>query len=177
MTQDDETLLEAILARPHLVARIVALHAPPAAPRVKPRGSKVPVLGDNAKQRKAFLRLSPERQAFVVAAEEWRKAWKQWRYFGVAHPGPDPVDTTSPEALAMAERNRQWKEYVTEHEAILVARWGGDAAYAVRARDDANRNAPGRFSYSSDEAHAEAVRAFMDEASAKSRALAAMAKV
>jgi hypothetical protein len=173
MTHPDDTLLEAILARPHLVARIVALHAPPAPPRVKPRGSKLPALGATAKQRAAFLRLSPERQAHVTAWEAWRAAWKLWHYFGAAHPGPEPIDTTSPEAIDMARRIADLDAMQLDAEYRLSVRWGGD----IVARDIALRESQKIFRsrYASDEDHAAAVRAFLDAESDIARK-AAMAR-
>ena len=172
---DDAALLEAVLQRPALLARLVAL-APKPAPAPK-RSTKAQALGDTAKQRAAFLRLSPERQAYIAQCETWRKAWKAWVYFGAAHPGPEPIDTTSPEALAQAARDAEYEERVTEFERILSERWGGD----IHARDEALRASASimRHRYATDAEHAAAVQAHMDAASqralaaARQRALAA----
>ena len=171
---DDAALLEAVLQRPALLARLVAL-APKPAPA--PKRTKAQALGDTPKQRAAFLRLSPERQEYIAKCETWRKAWKAWVYFGAAHPGPEPIDTTSPEALAQAARDAEYEERVTEFERILSERWGGD----IHARDEALRASASimRHRYATDAEHAAAVQAHMDAASqralaaARQRALAA----
>jgi len=168
----DDFLIEAVMARPDLVQRIMAAAGPsPTKPKraSKPKG---PILGDTAKQRAAFGRLTPERQEYLLTWEEWRRAWKRWHYSGAAHPGPEPVDTTSPEALAQSARAAELDRMTTEAEARLIARWGGDVAYAMARRDEANRNAPYRSRFYSDQDHAEAVRKYLDEASAKARAAA-----
>ena len=83
---DDTALLEAVLLRPALVARIAAL-APKPAPASK--RTKAQALGDSPKQRAAWLRLSPDRQAYLVRWETWRTGWKAARYGDGADPGPD----------------------------------------------------------------------------------------
>jgi hypothetical protein len=166
---DDTALLEAVLQRPALLARLVSL-APKPAPAAK-RASKAQALGDSPKQRAAFLRLSPERQAYLVQWESWRKAWKAARYGGGADPGPEPFDTTSQEALAQVTRNDEYESRVIEFERILNERWGGsldarDAALLESARIMRHR-------YTSDAEHAAAVQAHMDRASAEALAQAA----
>jgi len=165
---DDAALLEAVLQRPALLARLVAL-APKPAPTPK-RSTKTQALGDSPKQRAAFLRLSPERQAYIAQCETWRKAWKAWVYFGAEHPGPEPIDTTSPEALAQAARNAEYEDRVTEFERILSERWGGD----IHARDEALRASASimRHRYATDAEHAAAVQAHMDAASQRALAVA-----
>ncbi len=175
---DDAALLEAVLQRPALLARLAAL-APKPAPAPK-RASKAQALGDTPKQRAAWLRLSPGRQAYLVQWESWRKAWKAARYAGGAEPGPEPFDTTSQEALAQAARDAEYEARVTEFERILNERWGG----SLYARDAALRKSANilRSRYKTDAKHAAAVQAFMDAASqraladARQRAAAAEAK-
>ncbi|MCA3186967.1 MAG: hypothetical protein INH13_25780 [Cupriavidus sp.] len=162
MMRDDE-LVAAILARPDLCARVVAAH--------KPKKAKPPALGASPKQKAAFLRLSSARQEYIAAWENWRRGWKQWRYFGAAYPGPEPIDTESPEALAQAARMAGLNRVSEEAAARLIARWGGDLNYAVKRRDSANLAAPRRASFSGTDAeHAVAVQKFLDSASAASRA-------
>jgi hypothetical protein len=175
---DDAALLEAVLQRPALLARLVAL-APKPAPAPK-RTGKAQALGDSPKQRAAWLRLSPDRQAHLVQWESWRKAWKAARYAGAADPGPEPIDTTSQEALAQVARDAEHEARVTEFERILNERWGG----SLYARDAALRESANimRSRYKTDTEHAAAVQAFMDAASqralaeARQRAAAAEAK-
>lgn len=159
---DDTALLEAVLQRPALVARIAAL-APKPAP--VPKRPKVVALGDSAKQRAAFLRLSLERQAFVAATDAWRIAWRQWHHFGGADPGPYPIDTTSPEALGAAQRDADYEARVVEFERMVEERWGG----SIGARNAALRESASilRHHFASDAEHAAAVQAHMDKASAE----------
>lgn len=166
---DDAALLEAVLQRPALLARLAAL-APKPAPAPK-RASKAQALGDTPKQRAAWLRLSPERQAFVSATDAWHKGWLQWRHFGGVDPGPYPVDTTSPEAMAQAARDAEYEARVTEFERVLNDRWGG----SIAARDDALKESGFilRSRYANDADHAAAVQAHMDAASAEALAQAA----
>jgi hypothetical protein len=152
----DEELLTAILAKPHLCARIVAACKP----------KKPWALGDNPKQRAAFLRLSPERQQYITRCDTWRKAWRLWHYFGASNPGPYPVDIDSPEAKAVSARLAELDRMQAESVARLVARWGGD----MEARDRAIQDSPKRSGFRSDEAHHAAVVRFMNEESAKARA-------
>jgi len=163
---DDTALLEAVLQRPALLARLVAM-APKPAP-VPKRASKAQALGDNPKQRAAWLRLSSDRQAYLVQWESWRKAWKAARYAGGAEPGPEPFDTTSDEALAQVTRDAEYEARVTEFERLLNERWGG----SLYARDAALRESAFIFRswYKTDAEHAAAVQAYMDAAS--QRALA-----
>jgi hypothetical protein len=87
------------------VERVGAVEPAPA-PKRQP-AAKVPSarpLGDTPKQRAAFAALSPERQQHVRAMAAWREAWRAWRYFDGAEPGPAPVDTSSPEAIALIAR-------------------------------------------------------------------------
>ena len=165
---DDTALLEAVLQRPALLARIAAL-APKPAPA--PKRAKVVALGDSPKQRAAFLRLSPERQAFVAATDAWHIAWRQWRHFNGADPGPYPTDTTSPEALAQAARDADYEARLIEFERILAERWGG----SIYARDAALRDSASikRDRFKTDAEHAAAVQAHMDKASAEALAHAA----
>ena len=166
---DDTALLEAVLQRPALLARLVSL-APKPAPAAK-RAGKAQALGDSPKQRAAWLRLSPDRQAYLVHWESWRKAWKAARYAGGSDPGPEPFDTTSQEALAQAARDAEYEARVTEFERVLNERWGG----SIAARDAALLESAGikRHRYTSDADHAAAVRAHMDKASAEALAQAA----
>ena len=159
---DDAALLEAVLQRPALVARIAAL-APKPAPASK--RAKAQALGDTPKQRAAFLRLSPERQAFVAATDAWHNAWRQWRHFGGVDPGPYPTDTASQEALGAAQREADYESRVAEFERILAERWGGSLA----ARDVALRESASilRHRFKTDAEHASAVQAHMDAASAE----------
>lgn len=164
---DDAALLEAVLLRPALVARIAAL-APKPAPA--PKRAKAAGLGDTPKQRAAFLRLSPERQVFVAATDAWHKAWLQWRHFGGEDPGAYPTDTASPEALAQAAREADYEARIVEFERMLAERWGGSTA----ARDAALRESASilRHRFTSDAEHAAAVQAHMDKCSAEALALA-----
>jgi colicin import membrane protein len=166
---DDTALLEAVLQRPALLARLASL-APKPAPAAK-RASKAQALGDSPKQRAAWLRLSPDRQAYLAQWESWRKAWKAARYAGGAEPGPEPFDTTSPEALAQAARDAEYEARVTEFERILNERWGG----SLYARDAALRKSANilRSRYKTDAEHAAAVQAHMDAASVVALAEAA----
>jgi hypothetical protein len=152
----DEELLTAILAKPHLCARVVAASKP----------KKPWALGDNPKQRAAFLRLSPERQEYITRCDTWRKAWRLWHYFGASNPGPYPVDIDSPEAKAVSARLAELDRMQAESIARLIARWGGD----MEARDRAIQDSPRRSDFHSDEAHHAAVVRFMNEESAKARA-------
>jgi len=163
---DDAALLEAVMRRPALLARLAAL-APKPAPAPK-RTGKAQALGDTPKQRAAWLRLSQDRQAYLVQWESWRKAWKAWHYAGAADPGPEPFDTTSQEALAQAARDIEHEARVAEFERILNERWGG----SLYARDAALRESANimRHRYTTDAEHAAAVQAHMDAAS--QRALA-----
>jgi hypothetical protein len=166
---DDAALLEAVLQRPALLARIATL-APKPAPAPK-RASKAQALGDSPKQRAAWLRLSPDRQAYVAATEAWHSAWRQWMYFGGADPGPYPTDTTSPEARGAAQREADYEARLAEFERILAERWGG----SIAARDVALRESASilRHRFASDAEHAAAVQAHMDKASAEALAQAA----
>jgi colicin import membrane protein len=166
---DDAALLEAVLQRPALLARPVAL-APKPAPSAK-RAIKAQALGDTPKQRAAWLRLSSDRQAYLVQWESWRKAWKAARYAGGAEPGPEPIDTTSQEALAQVTRNAEHEARVAEFERIMNERWGG----SLYARDEALRDSANilRSRYKTDAEHAAAVQAFMDAASVEALAQAA----
>lgn len=159
---DDAALLEAVLQRPALLARIAAL-APKPAPA--PKRTKAQALGDTPKQRAAWLRLSPDRQAYLVQWETWRAGWKAARYGGGADPGPEPFDTTSEEALAQAARNDEYEERLAMFEKMLNERWGGSLA----ARDVALRESASilRHRFTSDAEHAAAVQAHMDAASAE----------
>ena len=166
---DDTALLEAVLLRPALVARIAAL-APKPAPAPAPKRAKVQALGDTPKQRAAWLRLSPDRQAYLVRWETWRAGWKAARYGGGADPGPEPADTTSPEALAQAARNDEYEERLAMFEKMLNERWGG----SIYARDAALRESASilRHRFKTDAEHAAAVQAHMDTASAEAWARA-----
>lgn len=163
----DTALLEAVLQRPALLARIAAL-APKPAPA--PKRAKVQALGDSPKQRAAWLRLSPDRQAYLVRWETWRAGWKAARYGGGADPGPEPFDTTSPEALAQAARNAEYEERLAMFEKMLNERWGG----SIYARDVALRESASilRHRFTSDAEHAAAVQAHMDAASREALAQA-----
>ena len=165
---DDTALLEAVLMRPALMARIAALTPKPAP---APKRAKAQALGDSLKQRAAWLRLSPDRQAYLVRWETWRAGWKAARYGGGADPGPEPVDTTSPEALAQAARNDEYEERLAMFEKMLNERWGGSLA----ARDAALRKSASikRHQFATDADHAAAVQAHMDKASAEALAQAA----
>jgi len=165
---DDTALLEAVLQRPALLARIAAL-APKPAPA--PKRAKAQALGDSPKQRAAWLRLSPDRQAYLVRWETWRAGWKAARYGGGADPGPEPFDTTSPEALAQAARNAEYEERLAMFEKMLNERWGG----SIYARDAALRESASilRHRFTSDAEHAAAVQAHMDAASREALAQAA----
>ena len=164
---DDAALLEAVLQRPALVARIAAL-APKPAPASK--RAKVQALGDSPKQRAAWLRLSPDRQAFVAVTDAWHNAWRQWRHFGGADPGPYPTDTTSPEARGAAQREAEYEARIVEFEKMLNERWGGSLA----ARDVALSESASilRHRFKTDADHAAAVQAHMDKASAEALAQA-----
>jgi hypothetical protein len=164
---DDTTLLEAVLRRPGLLARIAAL-APKPAPA--PKRAKAQALGDTPKQRAAWLRLSPDRQAYLVRWETWRAGWKAARYGGGADPGPEPFDTTSPEALSQAARDAEYEARVAEFEKMLADRWGG----SIGARDAALKGSASimRSRYKSDADHAAAVQAHMNAASAETLAQA-----
>jgi len=166
---DDAALLEAVLRRPALLARLVAM-APKPAPVAK-RATKAQTLGDSPKQRAAWLRLSPEKQAHVIAYEAWYKAWRQMMYFNGPDCGPEPRDTTSPEALAQVTRNAEHEARVTEFERILNERWGG----SLYARDAALKESANilRSRYKTADEHAAAVQAFMDAASVEALAQAA----
>jgi colicin import membrane protein len=165
---DDAALLEAVLQRPALLARIVSL-APKPAPASK--RAKVTGIGDSPKQRAAFLRLSPERQAFVSATDAWHKGWMQWRHFGGVDPGPYPTDTTSPEARGAAQREADYEARMVDFERMLAERWGG----SIAARDAALKKSGFilRSRYANDAEHAAAVQAHMDAASAEALAQAA----
>ena len=164
---DDTALLEAVLQRPALAARIAAL-APKPAPA--PKRAKVQALGDSPKQRAAWLRLSPDRQAYLVRWETWRAGWQAARYGGGADPGPEPFDTTSEEALAQAARNDEYEERLAMFEKMLNERWGGSLA----ARDAALMESTSilRRHFASDADHAATVQAHMDRCSAAALALA-----
>ena len=164
---DDTALLEAVLQRPALLARIAAL-APKPAPA--PKRTKAQALGDSPKQRAAWLRLSPYRQAYLVRWETWRAGWKAARYGGGADPGPEPIDTTSPEALAQVARDAENEARVAEFEKMLADRWGG----SLDAREAALRKSASilRSRFKTDAEHAAAVQAHMDAASREALAQA-----
>jgi hypothetical protein len=167
---DDTALLEAVLLRPALLARIAAL-APKPAPAPAPKRAKAQALGDSPKQRAAWLRLSPDRRSYLARWETWRAGWKAARYGGGADPGPEPFDTTSPEAIAQAARNAEYEERLAMFEKMLTERWGG----SLGARDAALRDSASilRRHFASDADHAATVQAHMDRASAEALAHAA----
>lgn len=152
-TMPAHELLEALKARPDVLALLT---------KPKPRKAS---FGDTPKQKAAFNRLSPERQSYILDCDKWRAAWRQWRYFTGAAPGPYPIDTQSMEAKAMIQRQADMEAMRLDAEERLLRRWGGDA----EARDKALEKAPKRYEYRSDDEHHAAVIAFMNEASAKAR--------
>ena len=158
VSNSSDALFAAIMADPSLVARVIAATKAAKKP-------KVVLLGNTPKQRAAFGRLSSERQAYLAAWEAWRGEWRQFRYFGAANPGPEPVDTVSQEALAVADRLAELDRMTAEAEARLLARWGGD----MIARDEANASAPTKLYSESEAEHVARVRAHMDNAAAAAR--------
>ena len=161
VSNSSDALFDAVMADPSLVARVIA--ATKAAKR-----PKAILLGNTPKQRAAFGRLSPERQAYLAAWELWRNEWRQWRYFGAANPGPEPVDTVSAEAIAVSARISELNRMTSEAEARLLERWGGDMV----ARDEANASAPTKYFGESEAAYMARVREHLDNAAAAARAKA-----
>lgn len=162
LTPDDAALLDAVLSRPALVARIAALTSKTAAPA--PKRAKVVARGDTPKQRAAWLRLSPERQEYLVQWETWRARWKAARYAGGPDPGPEPFDTTSQEAVAQITRNAEYEARVVIFERMLAERWGGDIFAREKALKASAQIMP--YQFASHAEHMAAVQAHMDKASA-----------
>ena len=160
MIFSDDDLLQVIMSRPGLLAQVVNM--------VKAKKPKVETFGNTPKQKAAFARLSPERQQYIKACDAWRSAWRAWHYFGGAHPGAEPVDTVSVEALAVADRLAELDRMAADAEARLMARWGGD----MIARDEANASAPTKLYSESEAEHAARVREHLDNAAAAARAKA-----
>lgn len=161
VSNSSDAFFAAVMADPSLVARVIAATKAAKKP-------KVVFLGNTPKQRAAFGRLSPERQAYLAAWELWRNEWRQWRYFGAANPGPEPVDMVSQEAFAVAGRLAELDRMTQEAEARLMERWGGD----MIARDEANASAPTKHWGESEAAHMARVREHLDNAAAAARAKA-----
>jgi hypothetical protein len=131
-----------------------------------PRKPSDAPIGTTARQRTAFRALSDELRAHLRAWDAWHSAWRAHRYHGGPNPGPEPVDTTSPEARARAERAARYEAAAAERAAQDAAHleyWGGDLA----ARDKAVRSAP--KGDMADPAHVAKVKAHMAAASKAAR--------
>ncbi|MFN8993052.1 MAG: hypothetical protein ACK5X3_05220 [Pseudomonadota bacterium] len=158
MMFSDDDLLQTIMSRPGLLAQVANM--------VKAKKPKIETFGNTPKQKAAFARLSPERQQYIKACDAWRSAWRAWRYFGGAHPGAEPVDMVSVEALAWVNKLAELDRMTADAEARLMARWGGD----VIARDEANATAPIKHYGESEAEHAARVREHLNNAAAAARA-------
>jgi hypothetical protein len=157
------------------VASIASVPAPvapePVAPApvevVKPpRKSADAPIGTTSRQRRAFGSMSQEMRDHLRAWDAWHMAWRKHVYFGGPNPGPEPMDTTSPEARARAARAARYEAEAAERmkrDAAHLEYWGGDLA----ARDKAVRSAP--KGDMADPAHVAKVKAHMAEASKAAR--------
>jgi len=156
---------------------VVSVERSAAPPVRRSRDVALPCPGDHRgiaspKHRTAWNRLSTERRAHWSAWHAWREAWRAWRYAGGADPGPAPMDGTSPEALALAERAKGDAAREAERlaaEAAHLAHWGGD----LEARDAAVKSAP--RGDMNDPAHVAVVHAHMAAAAEEARKRAAPA--
>jgi hypothetical protein len=131
-----------------------------------PRKSADAPIGTTSRQRRAFGSMSQEMRDHLRAWDAWHMAWRKHVYFGGPNPGPEPMDTTSPEARARAARAARYEAEAAERmkrDAAHLEYWGGDLA----ARDKAVRSAP--KGDMADPAHVAKVKAHMAEASKAAR--------
>ena len=158
---------QAFDADPRIKAMCDAVDRLPADPPAKPaRKPAAPAIGATSRQRRAFGALSEALREHLRAWDAWHAAWRQHRYCGGPNPGPEPIDTTSPEARERAARALRYEASAEERakrDAAHLEYWGGDLA----ARDKAIRSAP--KGDMADPAHVAKVKAHMAEASKAAR--------